>query len=77
MGMNAIEKILSSHSEQQIVRPGDVVMVEVDVTVHFDGFARVPSYLDWVINTTWRRPIATTDGCSACSSGTARPPCGT
>jgi len=36
MGMNAIEKILSSHSEQQTVRPGDVVMVEVDVTVHFD-----------------------------------------
>ena len=36
MGMNAIEKILSSHSEQQTVRPGDVVMVEVDTTVHFD-----------------------------------------
>jgi 3-isopropylmalate/(R)-2-methylmalate dehydratase large subunit len=36
MGMNAIEKILSSHSEQQEVRPGDVVMVDVDVTVHFD-----------------------------------------
>lgn len=36
MGMNAIEKILSNHSEQQTVRPGDVVMVEVDTTVHFD-----------------------------------------
>ena len=36
MGMNAIEKILSSHSEQQEVKPGDVVMVDVDVTVHFD-----------------------------------------
>ena len=36
MGMNAIEKILSSHSEQQTVRPGDVVAVEVDITVHFD-----------------------------------------
>jgi 3-isopropylmalate/(R)-2-methylmalate dehydratase large subunit len=34
--MNAIEKILASHSEQDVVRPGDVVMVEVDVTVHFD-----------------------------------------
>jgi 3-isopropylmalate/(R)-2-methylmalate dehydratase large subunit len=36
MGMNAIEKILASHSEQEVVRPGDVVMVDVDVTVQFD-----------------------------------------
>jgi 3-isopropylmalate/(R)-2-methylmalate dehydratase large subunit len=35
--MNAIEKILSSHSEGQEVRPGDVVMVDVDVTVQFDA----------------------------------------
>jgi 3-isopropylmalate/(R)-2-methylmalate dehydratase large subunit len=37
MGMNAIEKILSSHSEGQDVKPGDVVMVDVDLTVHFDS----------------------------------------
>jgi 3-isopropylmalate/(R)-2-methylmalate dehydratase large subunit len=36
MGMNAIEKILANHSEQDLVRPGDVVMVDVDVTVQFD-----------------------------------------
>jgi 3-isopropylmalate/(R)-2-methylmalate dehydratase large subunit len=36
MGMNAIEKILASHSTQDVVRPGDVVMVDVDVTVQFD-----------------------------------------
>jgi 3-isopropylmalate/(R)-2-methylmalate dehydratase large subunit len=39
MGMNAIEKILSKHSEGQTVRPGDVVMVEVDLTVHFDSMS--------------------------------------
>jgi 3-isopropylmalate/(R)-2-methylmalate dehydratase large subunit len=37
MGMNAIEKILANHSEQEVVRPGDVVMVDVDVTVQFDS----------------------------------------
>jgi 3-isopropylmalate/(R)-2-methylmalate dehydratase large subunit len=37
--MNAIEKILSRHSEGQTVRPGDVVMVEVDLTVHFDSMS--------------------------------------
>jgi 3-isopropylmalate/(R)-2-methylmalate dehydratase large subunit len=37
MGMNAIEKILANHSEQEIVVPGDVVMVDVDVTVQFDS----------------------------------------
>jgi 3-isopropylmalate/(R)-2-methylmalate dehydratase large subunit len=37
MGMNAIEKILANHSEQDVVRPGDVVMVDVDVTVQFDS----------------------------------------
>ncbi|HET6951027.1 MAG TPA: aconitase/3-isopropylmalate dehydratase large subunit family protein [Acidimicrobiales bacterium] len=36
MGMNAIEKILANHSEVDVVRPGDVVMVDVDVTVQFD-----------------------------------------
>jgi 3-isopropylmalate/(R)-2-methylmalate dehydratase large subunit len=36
MGMNAIEKILADHSDQQVVAPGDVVMVDVDVTVQFD-----------------------------------------
>ena len=36
MGMNAIEKILANHSEQEVVSPGDVVMVDVDVTVQFD-----------------------------------------
>jgi 3-isopropylmalate/(R)-2-methylmalate dehydratase large subunit len=34
--MNAIEKILANHSEQSVVVPGDVVMVDVDVTVQFD-----------------------------------------
>jgi 3-isopropylmalate/(R)-2-methylmalate dehydratase large subunit len=34
--MNAIEKILAAHSEQTVVAPGDVVMVDVDVTVQFD-----------------------------------------
>lgn len=37
MGMNAIEKILANHSEQKVVRPGDVVMVDVDVAVQFDN----------------------------------------
>jgi 3-isopropylmalate/(R)-2-methylmalate dehydratase large subunit len=36
MGMNAIEKILSRHSDQDVVVPGDVVVVDVDVTVQFD-----------------------------------------
>ena len=36
-GMNAIEKILADHSEQDVVRPGDGVMVDVDVTVQFDA----------------------------------------
>ncbi len=36
MGMTSIEKILASHSDQKEVKPGDVVMVEVDVSVHFD-----------------------------------------
>jgi 3-isopropylmalate/(R)-2-methylmalate dehydratase large subunit len=35
--MNAIEKILANHSQQDVVRPGDVVMVDVDVTVQFDS----------------------------------------
>jgi 3-isopropylmalate/(R)-2-methylmalate dehydratase large subunit len=36
MGMNVIEKILANHSDQTVVVPGDVVMVNVDVTVLFD-----------------------------------------
>ena len=36
MGMTAIEKILTSHSDQRKVKPGDVVMVNVDVAVFFD-----------------------------------------
>jgi 3-isopropylmalate/(R)-2-methylmalate dehydratase large subunit len=36
MGMTSVEKILANHSSQKLVRPGDVVMVDVDVTVHFD-----------------------------------------
>jgi 3-isopropylmalate/(R)-2-methylmalate dehydratase large subunit len=36
MGMTSIEKILARHSDQDEVKPGDVVMVEVDVSVHFD-----------------------------------------
>jgi len=36
MGMNAIERILANHSDQDVVSPGDVVVVEVDVTVQFD-----------------------------------------
>ncbi len=36
MGMNAIENILANHSSQKHVEPGDVVMVNVDVTVQFD-----------------------------------------
>jgi 3-isopropylmalate/(R)-2-methylmalate dehydratase large subunit len=34
--MNAIENILANHSSQKHVEPGDVVMVNVDVTVQFD-----------------------------------------
>jgi 3-isopropylmalate/(R)-2-methylmalate dehydratase large subunit len=37
MGMNAVEKILANHSEQDVVKPGDVVVVDVDVIVSFDG----------------------------------------
>jgi 3-isopropylmalate/(R)-2-methylmalate dehydratase large subunit len=37
--MNAIERILANHSDQDVVKPGDVVVVDVDVTVQFD-FAR-------------------------------------
>jgi 3-isopropylmalate/(R)-2-methylmalate dehydratase large subunit len=36
MGMNAVEKILANHSEVDVVRPGDVVVVDVDVVVAFD-----------------------------------------
>jgi 3-isopropylmalate/(R)-2-methylmalate dehydratase large subunit len=34
--MNAVEKILANHSEVDVVRPGDVVVVDVDVVVAFD-----------------------------------------
>ena len=36
MGMTSIEKILASHSDQREVKPGDVVVVDVDVAVFFD-----------------------------------------
>jgi 3-isopropylmalate/(R)-2-methylmalate dehydratase large subunit len=36
MGMTSVEKILASHSGQQEVKPGDVVVVDVDVAVYFD-----------------------------------------
>jgi 3-isopropylmalate/(R)-2-methylmalate dehydratase large subunit len=36
MGMTSIEKILASHSGQREVKPGDVVVVDVDVAVYFD-----------------------------------------
>ncbi len=36
MGMNAVEKILARHSKQDVVKPGDVVVVDVDLSVHFD-----------------------------------------
>ena len=35
--MNTIEKILANHSTVDVVKPGDVVVVNVDTTVHFDG----------------------------------------
>jgi 3-isopropylmalate/(R)-2-methylmalate dehydratase large subunit len=37
MGMNAIEKILANHSTQKVVKPGDVVMVDVDLAIGFDA----------------------------------------
>ena len=37
MGMNAIEKILAKRSGQAIVKPGDVVVVDVDTAVSFDA----------------------------------------
>ena len=36
MGMTSIEKILASHSGVREVKPGDVVVVDVDVAVFFD-----------------------------------------
>lgn len=36
MGMTSIEKILASHSDQSEVKPGDVVVVDVDTAVFFD-----------------------------------------
>jgi 3-isopropylmalate/(R)-2-methylmalate dehydratase large subunit len=35
--MTSVEKILANHSTQKLVKPGDVVMVDVDVAVSFDG----------------------------------------
>src|SRR5215469_548720 len=40
MGMTSVEKILASHSEQDEVKPGDVVVVDVDVAVFFDSMRR-------------------------------------
>jgi 3-isopropylmalate/(R)-2-methylmalate dehydratase large subunit len=36
MGMTSIEKILANHSRQSSVKPGDVVVVDVDTAVYFD-----------------------------------------
>ena len=36
MGMTSIEKILASHSDQSRLKPGDVVVVDVDTAVFFD-----------------------------------------
>jgi 3-isopropylmalate/(R)-2-methylmalate dehydratase large subunit len=36
MGMTSIEKILVRHSDQSVVKPGDVVVVDVDTAVFFD-----------------------------------------
>src|SRR6516162_1382754 len=38
--MNAVEKILASHSDQAEVKPGEVLVVDVDVTVFFDSMRR-------------------------------------
>jgi 3-isopropylmalate/(R)-2-methylmalate dehydratase large subunit len=35
--MTSVEKILANHSTQKLVKPGDVVVVDVDVAVSFDG----------------------------------------
>jgi 3-isopropylmalate/(R)-2-methylmalate dehydratase large subunit len=40
MGMTTVEKILANHSTQKDVRPGDVVVVDVDVAVFFDTMRR-------------------------------------
>jgi len=37
MGMNSVEKILANHSNQKVVKPGDVVVVGVDLAVQFDS----------------------------------------
>jgi 3-isopropylmalate/(R)-2-methylmalate dehydratase large subunit len=37
MGMTSIEKILASHSTMREVKPGDVVVVSVDLAVFFDA----------------------------------------
>ncbi|HMK62951.1 MAG TPA: aconitase/3-isopropylmalate dehydratase large subunit family protein [Acidimicrobiales bacterium] len=37
MGMTSVEKILASHSDQQDVKVGDVVVVDVDIIVNFDS----------------------------------------
>ena len=40
MGMTTVEKILAGHSAQREVHPGDVVVVDVDIAVFFDGMRR-------------------------------------
>ena len=37
MGMTSVEKILASHSDQETVKVGDVVVVDVDIIVSFDS----------------------------------------
>jgi len=37
MGMTAIEKILARNSDQEVVKPGDLVVVEVGTAVLYDN----------------------------------------
>ena len=46
-------------------------------TVHFDGSARVPSYMAWVIDCDMRGTYEYHRRCSGSCSGTARRGCGT
>ncbi len=36
MGMNIVEKIFSTHSRGEVVRPGDIVVVQVDKAIPLD-----------------------------------------
>ncbi len=37
MGMTSVEKILARHSDHDVVKVGDVVVVDVDIIVSFDS----------------------------------------